>query len=445
MEVKIFGLLFLIGFSFAMQAQEVKEDLSGEWNLNRCLSYALENNIQLNQAQLNVQTADANRLQSRGQRLPNLNGSASQSATNNRRFNDVGESDGWNLSYGSSLTLNTGLTIYGGGQIGNDIKKSNLSKEAALLTVDQTEMDISMAVVQAYLNVLYAHENLNYFKEVALSSTKQFERTQKLLEAGSVSKRDLVDMEAQMASDNYSVVTAESNLVQRRTELKQLLEIPVEETFQVYIPEEPATGIMMALPERLYVYEATLQNRPDVRFSSLQRDIAKVDLKNARAAYLPTLSLNASLSTDYNDVLNSSYNSQLSDNLMQRVGLTLSVPIFNRNATKASVTRSHINIKQAELVVLNTRNKLLQEVERIYEDTYAGQQRYLAALVQERSAKESHNLAAEQYQLGMLNSIELLQTRNNWLNANRELIQARFNTLLYRKILDYYMGIPIEL
>jgi outer membrane protein len=130
---------------------------------------------------------------------------------------------------------------------------------------------------------------------------------------------------------------------------------------------------------------------------------------------------------------------------MQRVGVTLSVPIFNLYATKANVTRSHINIKQAELVVVNTRNKLLQEVERIYEDTYSGQQRYMAAVVQERAAEESYLLAAEQYQLGMLSSIELLQTRNNWLNASRELIQARYNTLLYRKILDYYMGVPIEL
>ncbi|HKL72001.1 MAG TPA: TolC family protein [Marinilabiliaceae bacterium] len=445
MNVKNFGLLLLIGFSVTMKAQEMKEDLSVEWNLNRCLSYALDNNIQLNQSQLAAQTADANLLQTRGQRLPNLSGSASQSATNNRSFNDLGESAGWNLNYGSSLSLNTGLTIYGGGQINNDIKRSLLSKEAALLTVDQTKMDISMSVVQAYLNILYAHENLKYYEEVALLSGKQLGRTQKLLDAGSVSKRDLVDMEAQLASDNYSVVTAQSNLVQRRTELKQLLEIPVEETFQVYIPEEPVTDIMMALPERFEVFDATLQNRPDVRYSSLQRDIAEVDLKNTRAAYLPTLSLSASVSTDYNNGFNSSYNAQLSDNLMQRVGLTLSVPIFNRYATKASVSRSHINIKQAELVVVNTKNKLLQAVERIYEDTYAGQQRYLAALLQERAAEESHRLAAEQYQLGMLSSIELLQTRNNWLNTNRELIQARYNTLLYRKILDYYMGIPIEL
>jgi outer membrane protein len=445
MDVKTFGLLLMFGWSVLVNAQEVKADLSGEWDLNRCLSYAIENNIQLKQTQLAAQSADANIMQARGQRLPYLSGSVSQSATNSRNYNDLGETEGWGLAYGGSLSLNTGLTIYGGGQISNDIQRSRLSKEATLLTIDQTEMDISISVVQAYLNILYAHENLEYYKEVAATSRKQLERTQKLLEAGSVSKRDLSDMEAQLASDNYSRVTAESNLVQRNTELKQLLEIPVEESFKVYIPEEILTGIMMALPERFDVFEATLQNRPDVRYSALQKDIAEVDLKNARAGYLPSLTLNASLSSDYNDGLSSSYNSQISDHLMQRIGVTLSVPIFSNYATKANVTRSHINIKQAELVVVNTRNKLLQEVERVYEDTYAGQQRYMAALVQERASEESYLLASEQYQLGMLSSIELLQTRNNWLNASRELIQARFNTLLYRKVLDYYMGIPIEL
>ncbi|MCA1745833.1 MAG: TolC family protein [Bacteroidales bacterium] len=377
MNVKIFGVLLMIGWSVSVSAQELKVDLSGEWDLNRCLNYALENNIQLKQSHLAAQTADANILQARGQRLPYLSGSVSQSATNSRNYNDLGEREGWGLAYGGSMSLNTGLTIYGGGQANNDIKRSRLSKEATLLTIDQTEMDLSMSVVQAYLNILYAQENLAYYNEVAATSLKQLERTQKLLEAGSVSKRDLLDMEAQLASDNYSRVTAESNLVQRNTELKQLLEIPVEASFKVFIPEEPVTGIMMALPERYDV--------------------------------------------------------------------TLSVPIFSNYATKASVSRSHINIKQAELVVVNTRNKLLQEVERIYEDTYAGQQRYLAALIQERAAEESFLLAGEQYHLGMLSSIELLQTRNNWLNASRELIQARYNTLLYRKILDYYMGVPLEL
>lgn len=443
--MKIFGVLLMIGWSVSVSAQELKVDLSGEWDLNRCLNYALENNIQLKQSHLAAQTADANILQARGQRLPYLSGSLSQSATNSRNYNDLGEREGWGLAYGGSMSLNTGLTIYGGGQANNDIKRSRLSMEATLLTIDQTEMDLSMSVVQAYLNILFAHENLAYYKEVVATSRKQLERTHKLLEAGSVSKRDLLDMEAQLASDNYSRVTAESNLVQRNTELKQLLEIPVEASFNVFIPEEPVTGIMMALPERYDVFEATLQNRPDVRYSSLQKDIAELDLKNARAGYLPSLSLNASLSTDYNDGLSASYTTQISDHLMQRVGVTLSVPIFNNYATKASVSRSHISIKQAELVVVNTRNKLLQEVERIYEDTYAGQQRYLAALIQERAAEESFLLAGEQYHLGMLSSIELLQTRNNWLNASRELIQARYNTLLYRKILDYYMGVPLEL
>lgn len=437
LKLLVIGLLLWIPISAT--TQESGEPGPDQWDLNRCLEYALDNNIQLNKSRLAYTTAEANVLQAKGQRLPNLNASVTQSGDNRRGEN----AEGWDFSYGGSASINSGITLYSGGAINADISRSNLAKEAALLTVDITEMDISMSVVQAYLNVLYAYENLKYYKEVSGLSLKQLERTQRLLEAGSVSRRDLIDMEAQLASDNYSVVTATNTLTQRTTDLKQLLEIPVEEEFEVFVPQEEVSVIMEPLSDRMDVFEATLRNRPDVQYSALQKDIAEMDLRSARAAYLPTLSASASMGTDYRDLSSYSYGSQLSDNWNQRISLSLSIPIFNRLSTKSNVARSKINIEQADLTLTNTRNKLLQEVERIYEETYAGQQRYLAAMAQKKASEESYNLAIEQYNLGMLNSIELLQTRNNWLNANRELIQARYNSLLYKKILDYYMGVPL--
>jgi outer membrane protein len=306
-------------------------------------------------------------------------------------------------------------------------------------------MDISIAVVQAYVNVLYAYENLKYYKEVVDLSTKQVERSRRLLEAGSVSRRDIADMEAQLASDNYSVVTATNTLTQRITDLKTLLQIPVEQRFDVYIPEEEINVILDALPDIYDVYEATLRNVPDVKYSELQKQMAEIDLKSAKAGYLPTLSASASIGTSYMDPYSLSAGTQFSDNLNERIGLTLSIPIFNRFSTKANVARSKINIESASLTLDNTRNALLQEVERIYQETQAGQQRYLAAIAQKNASEESFSIAQEQYALGMLNSIELQQSRNMWLNANRELIQSRFNALLYRKILDYYLGIPLTM
>jgi len=224
-----------------------------------------------------------------------------------------------------------------------------------------------------------------------------------------------------------------------------LLQIPVEQRFDVYIPEEEINVILDALPDIYDVYEATLRNVPDVKYSELQKQMAEIDLKSAKAGYLPTLSASASIGTSYMDPYSLSAGTQFSDNLNERIGLTLSIPIFNRFSTKANVARSKINIESASLTLDNTRNALLQEVERIYQETQAGQQRYLAAIAQKNASEESFSIAQEQYALGMLNSIELQQSRNMWLNANRELIQSRFNALLYRKILDYYLGIPLTM
>lgn len=200
-----------------------------------------------------------------------------------------------------------------------------------------------------------------------------------------------------------------------------------------------------SLPTREEAFASALNFRPEVKSSILEEEMAQIDVKNARAGYLPSLGLSGSVSTDYSDRLSTGYGSQLSDNLMQRVGLTLSVPIFNRNATKANVSRSKINLESARLSVSNTRNRLLQEVERVYEDSRAAQQRFEAAQAQEQASAESFRLAEEQYNIGMLNAFELLQTKNNYLNASRELIQAKYTTVLYRKILDFYMGVPIVL
>jgi outer membrane protein len=427
-------------------AQSAADTATDKWDLNRCLEYALENNVQLNKSRLSYASAEASLMQAKGQRLPNLNASISENGSNNRMRDPMTDELGdWKFSVNGSASLNTGVTLYSGGAINNEIQRSTLAKEAALLSVDQTEMDISIAVVQAYVNVLYAYENLKYYKEVVDLSTKQVERSRRLLEAGSVSRRDIADMEAQLASDNYSVVTATNTLTQRITDLKALLQIPVEQRFDVYIPEEEINVILDALPDIYDVYEATLRNVPDVKYSELQKQMAEIDLKSAKAGYLPTLSASASIGTSYMDPYSLSAGTQFSDNLNERIGLTLSIPIFNRFSTKANVARSKINIESASLTLDNTRNALLQEVERIYQETQAGQQRYLAAIAQKNASEESFSIAQEQYALGMLNSIELQQSRNMWLNANRELIQSRFNALLYRKILDYYLGIPLTM
>lgn len=423
-------MLFTVG---VIQAQ----DAVTRWDLNNCISYALEKNLTVNKARLDILSGEADLMQARGQRLPNLSGSVSQTLS--------GGDSPWEMNYSGSLSVTSAVTLYNGGLINNDIERSVKAQELDKLNLEQASNSIILSVTQAYLNALYAKENIDYYTQVLTSSKRQVERATALKKAGTLAYRDVADIEAQFASDRYALVNASNELVLRITTLKQILEIPVEDSFELYFPEEGVKESLDPLPTRADAFESALNIRPEVKGSQLQQEMAQIDLKSARANYLPTLGLNASVATDYTDMLSTGYGTQMSDKLNERIGLTLSVPIFNRFATKANVSRSQIKLESASLSLINTRNKLLQEVEKAYEDTRASQEQFEAALAQERASAESYRLAEEQYNIGMLDVFELLQIKSKYLNASRELIQTRYTTVLYRKILDFYMGVPISL
>lgn len=214
-----------------------QENMIDSWSLNDCINYAIDNNIQVNQSKLQVQSAEADLVQAKGSRLPNLSGSISSSIQNEKKFETDNTIAGWQSNFGNSASINSGVVLYKGGSITQNIKKSELSKEIALLNVSLAEKDITLAVVQAYLNILYAFENVEYYKDVVLLSQKQFNRATLLHQAGSLSRRDVADMNAQHASDEYLLVQAENNLILRTTELKQILEIPVEVNFSIEVPD----------------------------------------------------------------------------------------------------------------------------------------------------------------------------------------------------------------
>lgn len=421
-----------------------QENMIDSWSLNDCINYAIDNNIQVNQSKLQVESAEADLEQAKGGRLPNLSGSISSSIQNERRFETDNTVADWQSNFGNSASINSGVVLYKGGSINQNIKKSELSKEIALLNVSLVEKDITLAVVQAYLNILYAFENVEYYKEVVLLSQKQFNRATSLHQAGSLSRRDVADMNAQYASDEYLLVQAENNLILRTTELKQILEIPVEVNFSIEVPDNLLYQ-MEPLPPIEVLFEFILLTRPEMDISNQQKRISEISIAEARSGYLPSLTLNMSAGSNYKSNVASSYNLQMSNNFAQSIGLNMTIPIFSRYENKTAVSKAIINDQIAQLTIHKTRNQLLQIAERIYDDTRAGQQRYISAMAQDKAIWESYTLATEQYNMGMINTIELLQIHNKYLNGRNELMQSKYTAILFKKILDYYMGIPVSL
>jgi len=412
------------------------------WDLNNCINYALENNIQVKQKKLSVTSNELDLSKDKSAWLPSLNASISENLTNSK---DKTIADSWAASNGTSFSLTASMPIYQGGTIKNNIRKSQLSVEQANVEVEITQKSIILSIVQAYLDVLYTKESVDYYGEVVLASQKQVERSKDLFNAGSIVRKDLAQMEAQLASDNYSLTVARNNLTSRTTDLKQLLEIPVADTFAVSFPEVQVIDSLASFPSKLEAINAAMSIMPEIRSSQVNNQIAEVNYRITKSGYLPSLSLNAGYSTDYSSSLSGGFSNQLSNNQLQKVGLTLNVPIFNRFSTRTSVQQSKIGVEQARLSALETEKNLQQQVETIYQDAVAGIYRYKSAKTQMELADESYRLSEQQFNLGMINTVELLKVKTSLLNSKMELIQSKYSAILNLKILDYYMGKTITL
>jgi len=396
-------------------------------NLDQCLNYAIEHNIQVNKKKLAVQTSEMDLLKAKSDRLPNLDASVSESFTNSKD-----QSTGsWDLNNGTSLSISSNISVYNGGIISNSIKKSKLNVDIANLDIELTKNSIILSITQAYLNVLYAKESVDYSMEVLITSQKQVERARELIKVGAIAKTDLAQLEAQLAGDKYSLVVSQNSLISNTTNLKQLLEIPVTDTFSVAFPEIDIEREFSLLPSITDAFNTSLSVMPEMKISQLNQNSAEITLKIAKAGYLPSLSMNAGYSTDASYQSSKRFSNQLSNNQMQRLGLSLNIPIFSRNAAKTSVQE--------------TKKNLLQDVETIYQNSVSGESRYDAATVQYSSANESYKISEEQFNLGMINSVDLLKAKNTLLNAKKELIQSKYSAILNRKMLDFYMGKPISL
>ncbi len=412
------------------------------WDLNNCINYALENNIQVKQKKLSVTSNELDLSKDKSAWLPSLNASISENLSNSK---DKTNADSWAASNGTSFSLTASMPIYQGGTIKNNIRKSQLSVEQANVEVEITQKSIILSIVQAYLDVLYTKESVDYYGEVVLASQKQVERSKDLFNAGSIVRKDLAQMEAQFASDNYSLTVAINNLTSRTTDLKQLLEIPVADTFAVSFPEVQVIDSLASFPSKLEAINAAMSIMPEIRSSQVNNQIAEVNYRITKSGYLPSLSLNAGYSTDYSSSLSGGFSNQLSNNQLQKVGLTLNVPIFNRFSTRTSVQQSKIGMEQARLSALETEKNLQQQVETIYQDAVAGIYRYKSAKTQMELADESYRLSEQQFNLGMINAVELLKVKTSLLNSKMELIQSKYSAILNLKILDYYMGKTITL
>ena len=436
------GLLILATMmSLSMSAQQ-------KWTLKECIDYALQNNITLKQAQLSKQTATETRKQSQAALFPSLSASSNQSfgyrpwqssgmtTVSNGTVDNKVTKTYYNGTYG----INASWTLWNGNQNHNQVKANKLSEEQAELKMEQTANSIQEQIAQLYVQILYMNEAIGVNRESLEASKKNEERGQEMVNVGKMSKADLAQLSAQRATEEYNLVEAESNLANYKLQLKQLLEITGEQAFDVAMPTASDQQALADIPSVMSVYEQALTLRPEIKNTELALQASDVQLKIARAGYLPTLSMTGGVGTSSSSNNSNGWGEQMKTNFDASAGIGISIPIFDQRKAKTAVNKAKIQHEQALLDQQDQQKKLYSTIEGFWLDAQTNQEKFRAATATVESEQQSYDLLQEQFNLGLKNVIQLMTGKVSLLQAQQSRLQSKYMSILKQQLLKFYQG-----
>lgn len=276
-------------------------------------------------------------------------------------------------------------------------------------------------------------------------SRKEFERGQELFNAGSIASSDLAQLEAQVSNDNYQLVTSQTTLQNYKLQLKQLLELDGDFEMDLFLPPLDDSSVLIPLPTKDDVYQTALNLRPEIESSKLNIEASDMNIKISRAGYIPSLSLSAGIGTTNANGNDFSFSEQVKQNWNNSIGLTLSIPIFDKRQTKSAVNKAKLQRQTSELDLMDNQKTLYKTIESLWLSANSAQQQYVAATQKLKSTQASYALVSEQFNLGMKNTVELLTEKNNLLSAQQETLQAKYTAILNAGLLRFYQGEQIDL
>ena len=436
------GLLILATMmSLSMSAQE-------KWTLRECIDYAMQNSITLKQAHLTKQTATETRKQSQAALFPSLSASSNQSF-GYRPWQSSGMATVSNGTVNSSVTktyyngtygINASWTLWNGNQNHNQVKANKLSEEQAELKIEQSANSIQEQIAQLYVQILYMNEAIGVNRESLDASKKNEERGQEMVNVGKMSKADLAQLSAQRAMEEYNLVEAESNLANYKLQLKQLLEITGEQAFDVAMPTASDQQALASIPSVMNVYEQALTLRPEIKNTELALQASDVQLKIARAGYLPTLSMTGGVGTSTTSNNSNKWGKQMKTNFDASAGIGISIPIFDQRKARTAVNKAKIQHEQALLDQQDQQKKLYSTIEGFWLDAQTNQEKFRAASATVESEQQSYDLLQEQFNLGLKNIVELLNGKVSLLQAQQSKLQSKYMTILKQQLLKFYQG-----
>ena len=424
------GCIALLGWQLAAAQDSLKV-----WTLGECLDYALENNIQLRQSRNDYLSGVEDTKEAKAALFPSLAASATQGYTNYPSSNATDRN-----SYTGTYGLNAGMTLYEGGKLRTAVKQQQVQNRIDALAVEESANDIRIAIVQAYMQCLYAAEAVTVNRSTAEASKARRDRAEAMWQAGSISKVDFAQLESQYVSDEYQVVVARTSLDNYKLQLKQLLELDITEEMNLAAPAIQESEVLSALPAKAEIYATALDAMPEIKRGELGVESAELGIKQARAGFFPSVSLSAGIGTGHMSGGGFESGSQVWNRFNENIGLSVSIPIFSNRKNRTAVNKARIAVSNSYLERQNLEKQLLREVESAYLDAVSAQSQYTAAREKQRYAQQSYDLTDEQFRVGMKNTVELITAQNELTAARQELLQAKYMALLGIELLDIYQG-----
>ena len=429
-----------------------------QWSLRECCDYAVSHNIGILQQENQCRQQELQLSTARNSRLPDLNGSVSQNFSFGRGLTAENTYSNTNTS-STSFSLGSSVPLFTGFQIPNQIKLNQLNLEAATQDLEKAKNDICMQVAQAYVQILYNMEISDVAHRQVGIDSMQVVRLQALVDNGKASGAQLSQQQATLANSRLTATQADNNQQLAILTLTQLLELPTADGFTVVRPdgldgENGQNGMRgslfsggAAVPSPDVIYAEALGIKPEIAAQELRLRATDHSIKIAQAGYLPTLSLSGGLGSNYYTTSGfpaDAFSTQLKNNFSQYIGLNLSVPIFNRFQTRNSIRNARIEQENQQLRLDNTKKTLYKEIQQACLNTTAAQAKYESSTVAAKSSHDAFTLMQAKYENGKANITEFNEAKNNYLRAESDCVQARYELLYQQALIQFYRGRPLD-
>ncbi len=412
--------------------------------LKECIDYAASRNITIKRSENAARQQRVELSAARDSRLPDLNAGASEQVNFGRGLNEENMYVNRNTR-NTSFSLSASVPLFTGMRIPNQIAASKLNLEAAMADLERARQDVSLSVASAYLQAACTREIMSVSANQTALSKIQEERLRKMMAAGSASETDVAEASSQVAQDELAQTQAQADYMLALLDLSQLLELPSPDALEIVLPVGDVPETLPPPPAEIYGQAVSL--KPGIKAEQLRLQASEKNINVAKAGYFPTLSFGAGLSTGYyktSGMQARSFGDQLSDNLNKYLGLTLSIPVFNRLETRNSVRRAKLQLEEQSLALDQTKKNLYKEIQQAYYNAVNAEAKYRSSLAAEKAAGQNFTLVTRKYENSKANATEFAEAKTRHVNAAINRLQAKYEYIFRMKIINFYQGADIS-